>query len=194
MSRYPFSPTVALLLKRLLLLLLLALVLVPVLQAKFHFAKERQLFGAFTLAPRATFSWDALRENTFQPELEKYLESRIGFRSFLIQLHNQLRFSLFKTSTNSAIIIGREGIVFQDAPVLTYLGTDSIGLTRARFRVKRLRQVQQDLAARGIPLLFVMAPNKARQLSQFLPVLLPKPKRGPLQLRGLHRRNAPSGR
>jgi hypothetical protein len=160
-------------LKRFFLLLLLALVLVPVLQAKFHFAEERQLSGAFTPAPRATFSWDALRDNSFQAELEKYLEDRMGFRAFFIQFHNQLRFSLFKTSTNTAVIIGREGIVFQDAPVLTYLGQESIGRERAQFRAKRLRQVQQDLAARGIALLFVMAPNKARHLPKLLPAILP---------------------
>jgi hypothetical protein len=169
---------VKVLFKRLLLLLLLALVLLPVLQAKFHFADERRLSGAFTPAPRAEFSWDALRNNSFQPELEKYLEDRIGFRAFFIQLHNQLRFSVFKVSTNSAVIIGRQGIVFQDAPVYAYLGQDSIGRKRARFRVRRLKQVQQDLAARGIPLLFVMAPNKARQLPQLLPAILPKPKPG----------------
>ena len=164
--------------KRLLLGLLLALVLVPVLQAKFHFLKERPLFGAFTPAPRAEFSWDALLANRYQPELERYLEDRIGFRALLIQLHNQLRFSLFQASSNSAVVIGREGIVFQDAPVYTYLGQDSVGRRRAHFRVKRLRQVQQDLASRGIPLLFVMAPNKARQLPQLLPKLMPRPRPG----------------
>lgn len=164
--------------KRLLLVLLLAIVLIPVLQAKFHFLEERRLSGAFTAAPRAEFDWDALLDNSYQPALEQYLEDRMGFRAFLVQLHSQLRFSLFQASSNSAVVIGRKGIVFQDAPVYTYLGQDSMGRKQARFRARRLRQVQQDLAARGIPLLFVMAPNKARQLPQLLPALLPQPKPG----------------
>ena len=163
------------LLKRLLLLLLLAVLLVPVLQARFHFAEERHLSGAFTPAPRASFTWEGLRDNSFQAALERYLEDNMGFRALFIQFHNQLRFSLFQASTNTAVVIGQDGLVFQDAPVRTYLGQDSVGLAQVRFRVKRLRQVQQDLAARGVPLLFVMAPNKARQLPQFLPKLLPKP-------------------
>ena len=166
------------LLKRLLLGLVLALLLVPVLQAKFHFLEERRLSGAFEVAPRAEFNWNGLLDNSYQPALEHYLEDRMGFRAFLIQLHNQLRFSLFGVSSNTAVVIGRKGMVFQNAPVHTYLGQDSMGRSQARFRARRLRQVQQDLAARGIPLLFVMAPNKARQLPQLLPALLPRPTPG----------------
>ena len=153
--------------------------LIPVLQAKFHFTEQQQLSGAITPAPRATFSWGEIQGGTFQPALEAYLGDRMGFRAFLVKMRNQLRFSIFQVSTNSAVVIGRGGLVFQDAPVFTYLGIDSVGFKqRAQFRVKRLRQVQQDLAGRGIPLLFVMAPNKARQLSDFLPEMLPQPRPG----------------
>ena len=158
--------------KRLLLLVLLAIVAVPVLQARFHFSAEAGLNGAFTVAPRPTFSWDGLRDNSFQPALEHYLEDRIGFRPYLIRMRNQLRYSIFGMTSTSDIAAGLHGVLFQTAPIASYAGQDCLDEAEARFRVHRLRAVQRDLAARHVQLLFVLAPNKARFQPEDLPAYL----------------------
>jgi hypothetical protein len=165
-------------LKRLLLLVLLLLVLVPALQARFKLVKEPSLSGAFVLATRPEFSWESLQSNEFQPALEKYIEERMGFRGFLIQLRNQLRFSVFRVSTNRYAIIGRDNMLYQDAPVNTYLGLDSVKRKEIRRRVRRVMLIQQALAKHNVKFLFVIAPNKARQIPEMLPSDLP-PKAGP---------------
>lgn len=148
------------------------MVMVPVLQAKFHFVEEKELGGAFTLGEHPALTWDALRDNTYQPALERYLEERIGFKSFLIRLHNQIAFSLFRVPGSSDIRIGRNDVLFEPRHIQAYAGQDLLSEAEVRFRVQRLRTVQRDLSRRGVHLLFVMAPNKARFEPENLPAAL----------------------
>lgn len=158
-----------LLFKRLLLVSLLALVLGPALQARFHFRQEKVLNGAFTLAPHPALTWAGLRANTFQPALERYLEDRIGFRSWLIRLRNQLAFSVFRVSRSSDVVIGAHDVLFQHTYIEAYAGQKLLAAAEVRFRVRRLRAVQQALAQHGVQLLFAIAPNKARFEPENLP-------------------------
>nr|WP_277881543.1 hypothetical protein [Hymenobacter cyanobacteriorum] len=158
--------------KRLLLMLLLALVLLPALQAKLHFFEEKALAGAFTVAPHAEFSWEALRDNSFQTALEHYLEDRIGFRTYLIRLRNQLSFSLFRAVRSSDLLVGEHGVLFQPGPIESYLGHDLLAEDEVRFRVARLHAVQRDLSRHGVHMVYVLAPGKARFQPEDLPARL----------------------
>ena len=160
------------LLKRLLLGFLLALVLAPVIQARFHFFEEANLAGAFTVAPHPDLTWEGLRDNSYQPAFEQYLEDRIGFRPYLIRLRNQLSFSLFRVARSSDIVVGEHDVLFQPGPIESYLGHDLLAEDEVRFRVRRLRAVQRELGQRGVQLLFVMAPSKARFQPEDLPARL----------------------
>ena len=164
-----FASTVVLFFKRLLLGGLLALVLMPALQAKFHFFDEKPLGGAYTLGAHPDPTWDALHDNTYQTGLERYLEDRLGLRPFLIRLRNQLAFSLFRVVHASGTEVGRNGILFETFQIQSYAGHDRLAEAVVRARVRRLRTVQRDLARRGVQLLFVLAPNKARFQPEDLP-------------------------
>lgn len=157
------------LIKRLLLLLVLATVLVPALQARFHFVEEPGLNGAFITTPHPELTWEGLKTNSFQPALEKYIEERLGFRTFLIKARNQLSFWLFHVARSSDIVVGEHGVLFQPGPIQSYLGKDLLTEDEVRFRVRRLRVVQRDLRQRGVHLLLVLAPNKARFEPEDLP-------------------------
>lgn len=154
------------------LLLLLALLLVPVLQARFRFSKEASLGGAFAVAAHPELSWAGLRDNSYQAGLEQYLEERIGFRPHLIRLRNQLAFSLFRVARSGDLVVGRHDVLFPPGPVAAYAGHDRLPATEVRFRVRRLRAVQRALARRGVQLLVVLVPGKARFQPQDLPASL----------------------
>jgi len=163
------SPPAARPAKRLLLLLMLLPLLLPPLQAKLQWLPEPALGGAFDMAPHPTFSWEELRTNNFQTGLEKYLEDRIGFRSFLIRSRNQLLYSAFGVTQAEGIKKGKNGVLFMPNYIRAYLGQDRMEEADLRFRVQRLKALQQDLARRGISFLFVLAPNKARFEPENLP-------------------------
>ena len=155
--------------KRIILGSLLVALSVPALQAKWHWAVENPLQGAFTSAPNPTLSVAALLDNSFQPQLERYLEDRIGFRSWLIRLRNDLSLTLFHVARSSELVVGRNLVLFQPNAIKSYQGEDFVGEEEIRFQAKRLREVQQALAQRHIPMLFVLAPSKARFQPEDLP-------------------------
>jgi hypothetical protein len=164
------------LLKRLLFGALLALLLLPAIQAKTHFYADGELAGAFTQTAHPDFTWAELRNNTYQPALERYIEDRIGFRTTVIRLRNQLSFSLFRVARLSDVVVGEHEVLFQPGAIAAYAGHNLLDKDEIRLRVRRLRIVQQELAKRGIQLLFVLAPNKARFQPEYLPAhLLPAP-------------------
>lgn len=100
------------------------------------------------------------------------MENRIGFRPYLIRLRNQLSFSLFRVARSSDIVVGEHDVLFQPGPIESYLGHDLLAEDEVRFRVRRLRAVQRDLGQRGVQLLFVLAPSKARFQPEDLPARL----------------------
>jgi hypothetical protein len=158
------------LLKYFSLVFLLAMLLVPTIQGHLHFSKEAGLNGAITPAPRPEFSWFSLRDNIYQPALEQYLTENLGFRPYLVRFRNQLLYSLFRVAKSHDIVVGQRQVLFQPAPIASYLGKDRLPAAEIRFRVRRLRAVQRALARRGVQLLFVLAPNKARYQPEDLPV------------------------
>ncbi|WP_169515146.1 alginate O-acetyltransferase AlgX-related protein [Hymenobacter norwichensis] len=157
------------------LFLLLAL---PSIQAKFHLLKEEQLAGAYIQAEHPDFSLDALLDGSYQPKLEQYLEDRIGLRTWLISLRNQLSFSLWRVARSTDLVIGRNDVLFQPRVIDAYLGAEYLGDDEVRHRIRRLRIVQDDLTQRGIGFLFVMAPNKARFQPEDLPFTVARPVAG----------------
>lgn len=158
-----------LLFKRLLLGLLLAILLLPAVQAELHWVKEKPLNGAFEVAPPAKFNAAGLLANAYQPALERYLEDRIGFRSILIRLRNQLQYSLFQMSPAANFAVGRHRTLFEQAYIDAYLGTDYVGDDQVRFNARRFRSVQDTLANHGVRLVFVIAPSKATFMPENLP-------------------------
>lgn len=145
------------------------MVLVPVLQGRFHFSKEAGLHGAFAEVARPTLTWDSLRANTYQPALEQYMEEQLGFRAYLVRLRNQLKFSLFRTLESREILVGQHNMLFQPSAVASYAGHDCLPAAEVRFRVRRLRAVQRALRQHGVQFLFVLAPGKARLYPENLP-------------------------
>ena len=179
--------------KRALLLVLLLLLLGPGLQAKFHWFDDGGLAGAYQISPHPTFSLDEVLAGRYQPQLERYLEDRLGFRPWLIRLRNQISFSLLGVVRSSDLVVGRDEVLFQPGVVSSYVGEDFLGDDEIRYRVRRMRAVERALAQRGIPFLFVMAPNKARFMPEALPLWTKKPQPNHSNYEGFMREMKASG-
>lgn len=159
-----------LLIRRLLFYGLLGLLLLPALQAKFAFVTIAPLDGYFdSLHPHPNLTWDELRASSFQPALETYLEERLGFRSWLIRVRNQLVYSLFRQSRVSTVVVGKDDVLFQPSDVEACLGK-YYSSSEMENRVKRLKVIQDSLQAHGTQFLLVAAPGK----THLLPAMLPK--------------------
>ena len=141
----------------------------PALQAKWHWLPESSLSGLYEVAPRAEFSLAGLTNSTFQPALEHYLEDRLGFRSWLIRLRNQLGYSVFHESWANHIVVGRHKNLFPPEDLEAYVGADYVGDRQVQFDAHLARAVQDTLARRGVQLVYVLAPGKASLMPENMP-------------------------
>lgn len=155
-------------LKRMLLGGLLLLLLLPALQAQLSWIRVAPLDGYFDKPPRAELTWQGLQQNSYQPQLEAYIQDRLGFRSWLLRLRNQLAYSLFKQTRVAVVVVGKDNVLFQPVSIEVYLGHNH-NPAEVKNRVRRLKVVQDSLLAHGTQLLLVAAPGKARILPEMLP-------------------------
>lgn len=150
-------------LKRLCFALPLLLLLLPSLQARFEWFDMEKL-GGYTgtePAPHPTFSWEALLDNSYQTNLEHYLEDRVGFREGMIRLRNQVAYSLLKVSKANKVLVGDDNVLLDETAIRAYLGQNFVGEKKIQTDVRKFKAVQDTLARRGILLVFAIAPDKA---------------------------------
>lgn len=156
--------------KRTLLVLLLLLLLLPAAQAKFKFIQVEALGGySANTVGYPTFTWSGLQDNSYQAQLEQYLETRVGFREWFIRLRNQLSYTFLGIARTNHAVVGRSQVLYEAKPVHAYLGEDFVGAGLVAQRVRRFRAMQDTLARRGTLLVYVAAPSKASYLPEYLP-------------------------
>jgi hypothetical protein len=127
------------------------------------------LAGYQAPAPKPGLIWDSVQAGTYQPALERYLTEHLGFHDRFIRPRNQLAYSLFRQVRVNNVLVGRQGVLFEEGPIRSALGQDVVAAPERQRHVAQLRALQDTLARRGKLLVFVVAPSKAA----FYPELLP---------------------
>jgi hypothetical protein len=158
--------------KRRVLGLLFLLLLLPAIQGWLNIKifRTSPLSGYAEPAPRPTLTWQSLRDNTYQPALERYITEHVGFHDLLIRPRNQVAYSLFNQARAHQVLMGEQGMLFEETPILSSLGRDALSEGEVQANVSRFRAVQDTLARRGKLLVFVVAPSKAAIYPEQLPV------------------------
>jgi hypothetical protein len=157
--------------KRWLLGLLLGLWLLPAVQTALFMKILRPTRAAFEVKlPRPDFSWRAWYSGELQPIWESYATQKLGLREWLVQPYNQLLYSLGQQSTNTQVLRGKHGMLFEVGPVQAALGgIPAASEAQVAAQVQHLRAVQDTLARRGKLLVFVIAPSKPELYPENLP-------------------------
>ena len=164
------SATKAVVVKNLLLGVLLLLLIFPTLQAKWNIINTRPLDGHFEPASSPEeITWSGLKGNSYQEQLEHYLNDHLGFREWFIRLRNQVDYTLFKRLHTNDVILGENGVLFQGSHIMSYQGQDFIGEEEVKFYVHRMRLIQDKLAQQGTQFLYMLAPGKPRYQPEDLP-------------------------
>ncbi len=145
------------------------LLLVPALQRRFQFISE----ASFALVkvpdasalPEPTFK--AFLESSYQDSVVSWFNATAGFRPLLVRLRNQIDYSCFHLA-HGTTVYGKGGYLFLDESMKSFIGQtfDSALLCRRTDTIVMLRKY---LAARNIPLLYVMAPGKTSFDRVYLP-------------------------
>jgi hypothetical protein len=152
--------------------------------------------GFETRAPQPNIGWRTWWAGSLQPETETFLTQKLGLREWLVKPRNQLLYSLFGKSTNSEVLEGQRGMLFEAGPLQAALGHVPLADdAQVAAQVRTLRAVQDTLARRGKLLVYVIAPSKPALYPENLPDscqrLWPRATaydryRGPMQAAGLN--------
>ena len=105
-----------------------------------------------------------------QPALARLVGRLMPLRPAAVRLRNQLEYSLFGTSPDPVVMVGRGGSLIERSYADEYCSRD---LARwrpgARAWATRIRQMQDWEARRGRAFLYVLTPSKVAQYPDLLP-------------------------
>ncbi len=121
------------------------------------------------LAPLPKVRWATIAE--LPRSWEAYYNDHFGFRNRLVRLHNFLMVFWLRSSPSTQIILGRHGFLFYagDQALDYYRGVRPFTHEDLVYRQRVLEQRRDWLAARGIRLLVVVAPDKETIYPEYMP-------------------------
>ncbi|MDD3685635.1 MAG: hypothetical protein PHE56_02590 [Bacteroidales bacterium] len=155
--------------KKIWFLFFMVLLSIPMIQNFTGWIKEKPLNGAFVPAVKPQFSVKAIWNETYQDSCTKYIEENIGFHNFLVRLNNQMIFSVFRESPVKGPVIGKDGVLFEESYIISYLGKTYIGDEQIVQNTKNLLAAQEILKEKGVSLLIVFPPGKASYYPELIP-------------------------
>ncbi|MEO7325426.1 MAG: hypothetical protein ABIW82_11420 [Dokdonella sp.] len=119
--------------------------------------------------PSLPHTRDALQ--AWPHQVDRYLIDRIGFRSALVLAGSYLETSLFRRSTSNEVVLGSDGWLFYSGnhTLEQMRGADLFTSTALDRWIDSMETQRDWLAARGVPLLMVVVPNKERVYHEHLP-------------------------
>ncbi|MEM9024864.1 MAG: hypothetical protein AAGB22_14040, partial [Bacteroidota bacterium] len=158
----------------------ISLVLItPFLQQQLGILKMRGLAGAVVLAEDVPFTWEGWFDRSFQHKKTIYLNEHFGFRTSMVQLHNQLDFSLFEEVHAKGVVIGKEWYLYEKNYIRAVKGLDFLGDSLIRAQTARIAQVQDTLQKLGVHLQMILAAGKGTFFPEYLPARFDSIPNGP---------------
>lgn len=143
--------------------------ILPLIQAKVDVFDEEPLHGGVIIASKPEYSSTSWFSGEYQSDMEKFINDNIGFRPFLVRLHNQIQFSLFKQASAKGVVIGKNNYLFEQAYIDAYHGQYFKGRNEIIKKVEALKELQTELENRGKTLIVVLPPGKASFYPEYFP-------------------------
>ncbi len=135
-----------------------------------------KLKGATTPPPAPEWSLAALRSGKTMQAVAAWFDAHIGLRSFWVRLDNQIDYAVFgqlvKRGDGTRLIHSPGGWFFEKQYLDFAISKSLVAEDEYRRRIERMRRVEEKLARRGIPLLYVVAPSKVEVYPEHVPAEL----------------------
>lgn len=145
----------------------------PMLQQHVRIVPRVKLGGVEKPVERPEFSLSAWFNGSFQPAFERRYNHRFSLRPLLIKSWNQIYYTLFAAlparKGGTGVVLGTDNYLYEDAYIRTYNRNDDRTEDDLRTISRRVRELQDYLAARGIAFLLVIAPSKVEIYPEFVP-------------------------
>lgn len=153
-----------------LLILVIGLLTLPGIQRREQFIHTHMLWGAYTPATNPDFFDSFWFSGDYQLQKTRWINETNGFKNDFVRLYNQIDFSLFGLPHATGIIVGKKRYLYYVEGIFNLTGRnvfDSSYYSSTANRYKRLQEFLMD--RHGIPLLLILAPDKASFYPEYIP-------------------------
>ena len=120
--------------------------------------------------------------STFPSSFENYFNDNLPFKNQLVFLNGLFDYNIFKTSSSESVIVGKRGWLFykgaqvnDEDPVSDYNGSNLFTDDQLKTIGKNMLAARDELASRNIDFVIMIAPNKERVYSEYMPAAYGKP-------------------
>jgi len=132
--------------------------------------QEDELSGVINIPPLPELSLETLKSRQFQSDFEEYFEYNLTSRKVLTRVYNQLLYSVFNSTDNREILVGREDYLFEKTYSTAFLTElTSQEMADLKENINKLAKLTRLLKERGITLVVRMSPSKAELYPEYLP-------------------------
>ena len=160
--------------KTTLYIVFLIALLLPLWQMHTRFFHEPVLKGTCMPHEKPSLTAKSWFDGSFQSDFEKYINDTLGFHPHLVQLRNIFCYKMFRQTSAQNVVIGKDSYLFEQDYIDAHYGTDYVGGDSIVRQVRRIRALQDQLAAKGKTLVLFLAPNKADFFPEYIPYALQK--------------------
>ena len=132
--------------------------------------KPAYLYGVTEEKVKPEFSMEACLSGEYQLAYNDWFDNNFFLKNDLTKLHNQFKYSIFNTSANKNVVVGKENVLFEPSYIKEYLG---LAPTATEEYLKRLvdniKEIQEISIAANKPFVLIITPSKANFYSEYIP-------------------------
>lgn len=154
------------------LVLFPGIILLVIIQTFARIIPDKKLIGEEIPVKAPALNLSNILSARFQQDCDAYLSSKIGFRGYCIKSDNQINFSLFREFSSkfaTRMVLCGNNSIFDFDYIGTFNKQDTVPVGALEERVRRMKQLQDLLAARGIMFLFIITPSKTSIYPEYIP-------------------------
>lgn len=148
------------------------LLALPLLQTIFRPFHEKPLYGIATPQHFPALNRTAFLSEKYQKAVEDWALKQNGFWPLLVRCANQIYFSVFRQISGdygSSVQLGREGHLFQPMYLKSFNRSKELNIAKLERNARRLRELQDELAKRGVLQVMLISSNVLGLYPELLP-------------------------
>ncbi len=159
--------------KKSFLFLILFSLLLPGTQLLFDFLPHTILHGIAVDRAFPTFSMKAFKDEKFQKKATNVLMKGNTLWPWMLKLNNQIFYSLFNqisASSNGSILCAKDGSFFQPMYLTSFNRVKKYSHKKLGGVPANVKKLQDILAAKGVPLIVLVSPNRIALEPELVPI------------------------
>jgi hypothetical protein len=146
------------------------MVMLQAFQREWHVASLKPLDGWMEPADLPHISAATVFSGDFQEGITQHVNLSVGFREWLVRIHHQLDYSLFRVPHARKVVVGKNDVLFEEQYLRAWAGLDLVPEKDIRARASQFRVTAEWLREHhNIRMVILLLPDKATMFPEGIP-------------------------